>query len=159
MKPSPICRRRGGSVADIAILVVNAVRGFEAQTFECIEILKAKKTPFIVAVNQIDRIPGWKVHDHAPFLQSYADQSSFVQEELNNSLYRVMGEFSRLQFKTDRFDHIKDFTQNIALVPTSAKTGEGLSELVMVLVGLTQQFLKKRLANHRWPRQRLHPRS
>ena len=138
-------RRRGGSVADIAILVVNAVRGFEAQTFECIEILKAKKTPFIVAVNQIDRIPGWKVHDHAPFLQSYNAQSSFVQEELNNSLYRVMGEFSRLQFKTDRFDHIKDFTQNIALVPTSAKTGEGLSELVMVLVGLTQQFLKKRL--------------
>ena len=138
-------RRRGGSVADIAILVVNAVRGFENQTFECIEILKAKKTPFIVAVNQIDRIPGWKVHDHAPFLQSYNAQSSFVQEELNNSLYRVMGEFSRLQFKTDRFDHIKDFTQNIALVPTSAKTGEGLSELVMVLVGLTQQFLKKRL--------------
>jgi translation initiation factor 5B len=138
-------RRRGGSVADIAILVVNAVRGFEAQTFECIEILKAKKTPFIVAVNQIDRIPGWKVHDHAPFLQSFAKQSSFVQEEVNNSLYRVMGEFSRLQFKTDRFDHIKDFTQNIALVPTSAKTGEGLSELVMVLVGLTQQFLKKRL--------------
>ncbi len=138
-------RRRGGSVADIAILVVNAVRGFEAQTFECIEILKAKKTPFIVAVNQIDRVPGWKIHDHAPFLKSYAEQSSFVQEELNNSLYRVMGEFSRLQFKTDRFDHIKDFTQNIALVPTSAKTGEGLAELVMVLVGLTQQFLKKRL--------------
>ncbi len=138
-------RRRGGSVADIAILVVNAVRGFEAQTFECIEILKAKKTPFIVAVNQIDRIPGWKVHDHAPFLQSFAKQSSFVQEEVNNSLYRVMGEFSRLQFKTDRFDHIKDFGQNVALVPTSAKTGEGLAELVMVLVGLTQQFLKKRL--------------
>lgn len=138
-------RRRGGSVADIAILVVNAVRGFEAQTFECIEILKAKRTPFIVAVNQIDRIPGWKVHDHTPFLQSFAKQPSFVQEEVNNSLYRVMGEFSRLQFKTDRFDHIKDFTQNIALVPTSAKTGEGLAELVMVLVGLTQQFLKKRL--------------
>jgi translation initiation factor 5B len=138
-------RRRGGSVADIAILVVNAVRGFEAQTFECIEILKAKKTPFIVAVNQIDRVPGWKAHDHTPFLESYAAQSSFVQEELNNRLYLVMGEFSRLQFKTDRFDHIKDFTQNIALVPTSAKTGEGLAELIMVLVGLTQQFLKKRL--------------
>ena len=138
-------RRRGGSVADIAILVVNAVRGFEAQTFECIEILKARKTPFIVAVNQIDRIPGWTVHDHAPFLKSFAEQSSFVQEELNNALYRVMGDFSRLSFKTDRFDHIRDFTQNIALVPTSAKTGEGLSELVMVLVGLTQQFLKKRL--------------
>jgi translation initiation factor 5B len=138
-------RRRGGSVADIAILVVDALRGFEAQTFECIEILKARKTPFIVAVNKIDRIPGWKAEQNRPFLKSFAAQSSFVQEELNNRLYNVMGDFSRLGFKTDRFDHIRDFTINIALVPTSAKTGEGLSELVMVLVGLTQQFLKKRL--------------
>ena len=138
-------RRRGGSVADIAILVVNAMKGFEAQTFECIEILKARKTPFIVAVNQIDRVPGWKSTVGAPFLKSYAAQSSFVREEVDNRLYQVMGQFSQLGFKTDRFDHIRDFTVNIALVPTSAKTGEGLSELVMVLVGLTQQFLKKQL--------------
>jgi translation initiation factor 5B len=138
-------RRRGGSVADIAILVVDALRGFEAQTFECIEILKARKTPFIVAVNKIDRIPGWKPHQNTPFIKSNASQSSYVQEELNNRLYQIMGDFSRLGFKTDRFDHIRDFTQNVALVPTSAKTGEGLAELVMVLVGLTQQFLKKRL--------------
>lgn len=138
-------RRRGGSVADIAILVVDILKGFEAQTFECIEILKARKTPFIVAVNKIDRIPGWKPQQSTPFLKSYAIQDRFVQEDFNNRLYQVMGEFSRLSFKTDRFDHIKDFTINIALVPTSAKTGEGLAELVMVLVGLTQQFLKKRL--------------
>jgi translation initiation factor 5B len=138
-------RRRGGSVADIAILVVDILKGFEAQTLECIEILKARKTPFIVAVNKIDRIPGWKPQEATPFLQSYALQDHFVQEDFNNRLYTVMGEFSRLNFKTDRFDHIRDFTVNIALVPTSAKTGEGLSELVMVLVGLTQQFLKKRL--------------
>lgn len=138
-------RRRGGSVADIAILVVDVLKGFEAQTFECIEILKARKTPFIVAVNKIDRIPGWTAQRGTPFLKSYASQSSFVREELDNRLYHVMGEFSRLGFKTDRFDHIRDFTVNVALVPTSAKTGEGLSELVMVLVGLSQQFLKKRL--------------
>ncbi len=138
-------RRRGGSVADIAILVVDALRGFEAQTYECIDILKARKTPFIVAVNKIDRIPGWTATEGAPFLKSYVAQSSFVREALDNRLYAVMGEFSRLSFKTDRFDHIRDFTQNVALVPTSAKTGEGLSELVMVLVGLTQQFLTKRL--------------
>ena len=138
-------RRRGGSVADIAILVVDLLKGFEAQTFECIEILKARKTPFIVAVNKIDRVPGWKAQKSTPFLKSYAMQNSFVQEDFNNRLYQVMGEFSRLGFKTDRFDHIRDFAINLALVPTSAKTGEGLSELIMVLVGLTQQFLAKRL--------------
>ncbi len=138
-------RRRGGSVADIAILVVDILKGFEPQTFECIEILKARKTPFLVAVNKIDRIPGWKPQQSTPFLKSYAMQDSFVREDMDNRLYQVMGEFSRLGFKTDRFDHIRDFTVNLALVPTSAKTGEGLAELVMVLIGLTQQFLKKRL--------------
>jgi translation initiation factor 5B len=138
-------RRRGGSVADIAILVIDMLRGFEAQTYECIEILKARKTPFIVAVNKIDRVSGWKSQPATPFLKSYAAQDAYVKESLDNRLYEIMGTFSREGFRTDRFDHIKDFTSTIALVPTSAKTGEGLNELLMVLVGLTQQYLKKQL--------------
>jgi translation initiation factor 5B len=144
-------RRRGGSVADIAILVVDVLRGFEAQTYECIEILKARKTPFIVAVNKIDRVAGWKAQNDSPFLSSYAKQNTFTKEDLDNKLYDVMGTFSRLKINTDRFDHIKDFTQTVALVPVSAKTGEGIPELLMVLIGLTQQYLKKQLQTTEGP--------
>ena len=138
-------RRRGGSVADIAILVIDVLRGFEAQTFECIEILKSRKTPFLVAVNKIDRIPGWNSYPDTPFLKSYQLQDPYVREDLDNRMYEIIGAFSRLDFRTDRFDRIKDFTKNVALVPTSAKTGEGITELLAVLVGLAQQYLKKRL--------------
>lgn len=138
-------RKRGGGVADIAILVIDVLRGFEAQTYECIDILKSRKTPFLVAANKIDRIPGWKSFDDTPFLKSYQVQDRYVREDLDNRIYDIIGEFSRLGFKIDRFDHIKDFTKTIAIVPTSAKTGEGVTELLMVLVGLTQQFLKKQL--------------
>jgi translation initiation factor 5B len=144
-------RRRGGSVADIAILVIDILRGFEAQTYECIEILKTRKTPFIVAVNKIDRVSGWKSQPATPFLKAYAAQDAYVKESLDNRLYEIMGTFSREGFRTDRFDHIKDFTSTIALVPTSAKTGEGLNELLMVLVGLTQQYLKKQLQTTEGP--------
>jgi translation initiation factor 5B len=146
-------RRRGGSVADIAILVVDILKGIEKQTLECIDILKARKTPFVVAINKIDRVPGWKPQKSTPFLKSYPSQDACVREDLDNRLYTVMGEFSRLGFKTDRFDHIRreDFTSTIALVPTSAKTGEGLAELLMVLVGLTQQYMKKRLQTTEGP--------
>jgi translation initiation factor 5B len=144
-------RRRGGSVADIAVLVIDILKGFEAQTYECIEILKARKTPFIVAVNKIDRVPGWKTQPSTPFLKTYASQDTFVKESLDNRLYEIMGIFSRIGFRTDRFDHIKDFTSTIALVPTSAKTGEGITELLMVLVGLAQQYLKKRLQTTEGP--------
>lgn len=138
-------RKRGGSVADIAILVIDVLRGFEAQTQECIDILKARKTPFLVAANKIDRVPGWKSLEDMPFLKSYQIQDPYVREDLNNKLYDIIGMFSRQNIRADRFDHIKDFTKTVAIVPTSAKTGEGITELLMVLVGLTQQYLKKRL--------------
>ncbi len=144
-------RRRGGSVADIAILVINVLRGFEAQTSECIEILKARKTPFLVAANMIDRVPGWNSYPDTPFSKSYSLQDPYVREDLDNRIYDIIGTFSRMGFKVDRFDKIKDFMSTVAIVPTSAKTGEGIPELIMVLVGLTQQFLKKQLQTTEGP--------
>jgi translation initiation factor 5B len=138
-------RRRGGSVADIAIVVVDVLRGFEAQTYECIDILKSRKTPFLVAANKIDRVPGWSSYPDTPFLKAYQLQDPYVREDLDNRIYDIIGVFSRLGFNTERFDRIKDFTKTVAIVPTSAKTGEGITELLSVLVGLTQQYLKKRL--------------
>ena len=144
-------RRRGGSVADIAILVIDVLRGFETQTYECIEVLKARKTPFLVAANKIDRIPGWKSYPDTPFLKTYQMQNPYVKQDLDNRIYDIIGTFSRLGFRADRFDRIKDFTKTVAVVPTSAKTGEGITELLMVLVGLTQQYLKKRLQTTEGP--------
>ena len=138
-------RKRGGGVADIAILVIDVLKGFEAQTHESIEILQARKTPFLVAANKIDRIPGWKPHLTETFLASYHEQDPYVRQDLDERLYTIIGSFSRLGFRADRFDKISDFTKTVAIVPTSAKTGEGVPELLAVLVGLTQQHLQVRL--------------
>ena len=144
-------RRRGGSVADIAILVVDVIRGFENQTYESIEILKSRKTPFIVAANKIDLIPGWRSIPDALFLESYKAQDPYVREDLDNRLYNIMGTLSRLGFRSNRFDKVKDFTKTIAIVPVSAKTGEGIGELLAVLIGLTQQYLRDRLTTTSGP--------
>ena len=138
-------RKRGGGVADIAILVIDILKGFEAQTYECIEILKARKTPFIVAANKIDRIPGWKSKEKESFLTSYQEQDRYVRQDLDERLYSIIGTFSRLGFQTDRFDKITDFTRTASIVPVSAKTGEGIPELLAVMVGLTQQYLQDSL--------------
>jgi translation initiation factor 5B len=138
-------RRRGGSVADIAILVVDVLKGFETQTYESIEILKVRRTPFIVAANKIDLIPGWRSLSDALFLESYKTQDPYVRDDLNNRLYGIMGALSHLGFRSNRFDRVKDFTRTIAIVPVSAKTGEGVGELLAVLIGLTQQYLHEML--------------
>ncbi len=138
-------RKRGGGVADIAILVLDVLKGFEAQTYECIEILKARKTPFLVAANKMDRVPGWISKPDQSFLASYNSQDSFVRQNLDERLYTIIGTFSTQGFRSERFDRVTDFTKTIAIVPVSAKTGEGVPELLTVLIGLTQQYLQNQL--------------
>jgi len=144
-------RKRGGAAADIAILVIDILRGFEAQTYECLDILKARKTPFLVAANKIDRVPGWVSKPAQPLLDSYASQDQYVRQDVDERLYAIMGTFSKEGFSADRFDKITDFTRTIAIIPTSAKTAEGIPELLAVLIGLTQQYLRSQLKVTRGP--------
>jgi len=138
-------RRRGGSAADIAILVVDVTKGVEPQTVESINILKSRKTPFIIAANKIDAIPGWKSEPDISFLRSLKDQYPEVQTELDNRVYTILGTLSRLGFRAERYDRISDFRQNVAIVPVSAKTGEGIPDLLAILTGLTQAYLTDEL--------------
>jgi translation initiation factor 5B len=138
-------RRRGGSAADIAILVIDITKGVEPQTTESINILKSRKTPFIVAANKIDAIRGWRSTSEPSFLRSVKTQVPEIQTELDNKIYTIMGTLSRLGFRADRFDRISEFRQNVAIVPVSAKTGEGIPELLAILTGLTQAYLADEL--------------
>lgn len=138
-------RMRGGSAADIAILVVDVTKGFEAQTHESVEILKSRKVPFVVALNKIDMLPGWRQSSSMFISESLKQQQQGVAENLDQQLYSVVGTLSRLGFNSEAFYRVKDFTKEIGIVPVSAKTGEGVPELLAMLVGLTQQFMQKKL--------------
>ncbi len=138
-------RRRGGSVADIAILVVDITEGMQPQTRESIEILREKRVPFIVAANKIDKISGWRPYPDTPFLETIRRQDKRVQEHLERLTYRLIGQFYELGFQAERFDRVRDFRRTVAIVPVSARTGEGVPELLALLTGLVQQFMKKKL--------------
>ncbi len=138
-------RARGASVADIAIVVVDVQAGFQPQTFESMRLLKQRKIPFLIAANKIDRVAGWKSTKNVSFLETFKKQTVDTQKALDNHLYELMGELSKLKYPSDRYDKIKNYTENVAIVPTSAKTHEGIQDLFLVLSGLAQQFLLKKL--------------
>lgn len=138
-------RTRGGSAADIAILVVDTNRGFQPQTNESLKILQARKVPFVVALNKIDMISGWRKIDTPYITQAIKQQDQFIQTTLDEQLYNVVGTLSILGFQSEAFYRIKDFGKEVAIVPVSARTGTGIPELLTVLVGLTQQYMQKRL--------------
>src|SRR3989344_2863608 len=136
-------RKRGGALADIAIVVIDINEGFKPQTAEAIEILRSNKTPFIIAANKIDLVPGWKSAEK-PVLQNIQQQSPEVMTKFEQKLYELVGQLhEKFQMNAERFDRVEDFTKQVAIVPCSAKTGEGLPELIMVVAGLAQRFLEK----------------
>jgi translation initiation factor 5B len=138
-------RERGGSIADIAILVVDVTEGFKPQTIESIKILKQYKTPFVVAANKIDQLGGWKSYENESFLGSLKKQPEHIQQRLDEKLYELMGKISEYGFDCDRYDRVADFSKAVGIIPTSGKNHEGLSDLLVLIAGLSQKFLEGKL--------------
>ena len=135
-------RARGGALADLAVLVVDLNEGFRPQTVESINILRRYKTPFLVAANKIDMVPGWRKEMNVPFGVAHGNQHESVREELDKRLYELVGSLFQNGFSAERYDRIVDFATTVAIVPTSAKHGVGIPELLLVLIGLAQRFLE-----------------
>jgi len=144
-------RARGGSLADLAVLVIDVNEGLKPQTVESIGILRRFRTPFVIALNKIDLIPGWRSHPGKPFIISFQEQNESVREELDNRIFRLIGRLLEHKIQANRYDQIEDFTRNVAIVPISAKTGEGIPDLLLVLIGLGQRFLERQLTTEEGP--------
>lgn len=138
-------RKLGGSIADLAILVIDIIEGIQEQTEECLKILKEFKIPFLIALNKIDKLPNWKNSNSLSFLESLKSQKKETIFELDKKLYEIVGKIYEYEINSERFDRVKDFKGQIPIVPVSAKTKEGLAELLLILVGISQIFLKDKL--------------
>ena len=138
-------RSRGGSAADIAILVVDVNRGFQPQTNESLKILQSRKVPFVVALNKCDQISGWRQSESQFISQVIKEQDASIQTDLDQKIYDVVGTLSILGYQSEAFYRVQDFKSEVAIVPISARSGVGIPELLSVVVGLTQQFLQKKL--------------
>ena len=137
-------RARGGSLADLAVLVVDINDGFKPQTYESINILKQYKTPFIIAANKIDNISGWQTSKDIAKTR-IEKQRLNVKTIFEERFYEMIGTISENKLNADFYFNIADFRKTIGIIPISAKTGEGIPELLMVLVGLAQRFLEDQL--------------
>jgi len=138
-------RSRGSSLCNIAILVVDIMHGLEPQTLESMKLLRDRKTPFIVALNKIDRLYGWKKIDNNGFQDSLAMQNKGVQNEFRDRLEKTKIAFAEQGFNSELYYENKSMARNVSLVPTSAHTGEGIPDMLKLLVSLTQERMTNKL--------------
>lgn len=143
-------RSRGGSLADLAVIIVDVQEGFRPQTHESVNILKQFKTPFIVAANKIDTISGWQTSK--TYGKKRVEQQPYqIKNIFEERIYELIGKFYDAGFQADLYYNIDDFKKTVGIIPISAKTGEGIPELLMILIGLAQRFLEGKLSIERGP--------
>ncbi|EED16720.1 mitochondrial translation initiation factor IF-2, putative [Talaromyces stipitatus ATCC 10500] len=138
-------RSRGSSLCNIAILVVDIMHGLEPQTLESMRLLRDRKTPFIVALNKIDRLYGWKKIDNNGFQESLAMQSKGVINEFRSRVEQTKLAFAEQGFNSELYWENKSMARNVSLVPTSAHTGEGIPDMLKLLTTLTQERMTNSL--------------
>ncbi|KAM6893152.1 eukaryotic translation initiation factor 5B [Lycodopsis pacificus] len=140
-------RNRGSSLCDIAILVVDIMHGLEPQTLESINLLKEKKCPFIVALNKVDRLYDWKRSPETDVVTTLKKQKKNTKDEFDERVKAVIVEFAQQGLNAALFFENKDPRTFVSLVPTSAHSGDGMGNLIALLVELTQTMLARRLAH------------
>jgi translation initiation factor 5B len=138
-------RSRGSSLCNMAILVIDIMHGLEPQTIESLNLLKQRKTPFIVALNKIDRLYGWKKIDNNGFRDSLNFQNKTVHQEFKNRLDFVKTQLAEQGLNSELYYENKSLARNVSIVPTSAHTGEGIPDILRLLVQLTQERLTQSL--------------
>jgi translation initiation factor 5B len=140
-------RKRGGSLADLAILVIDINEGIKPQTAEVIQILKFNKTPFLIALNKIDNISSWRTNKNSEISlqRNIESQPQNVKSLFDERYMTLVGSLNSYGFDADLYFNITDFTKKICLIPCSARTGEGIQELMMMLCGLSQKYLSEKL--------------
>ncbi|XP_077152660.1 eukaryotic translation initiation factor 5B isoform X2 [Ranitomeya variabilis] len=140
-------RNRGSSLCDIAILVVDIMHGLEPQTIESLNLLKTKKCPFVVALNKVDRLYDWKKSPETDVAATLKKQKKNTKDEFEERTKAIIVEFAQQGLNAALFYENKDPRTFVSLVPTSAHTGDGMGNLISLLVDLTQTMLNKRLAH------------
>lgn len=139
-------RKRGGALADLAVLVIDVNKGIEPQTSEVLQILKLNKTPFIIALNKLDNISGWKMQESKLFLDSENRQAINVKQNYDEKIMTIQGSLNAYKIDAEVYNKISDFTKQVAIVPCSARSGEGISEILAMLAALSQKFLKEKIS-------------
>jgi translation initiation factor 5B len=140
-------RSRGGSLADIAILIVDVMEGARPQTLESLRVLKNARTPFVIAANKVDRVHGWDAQEGRAMALSMRNQSKDTIALFETRYWELVGKFAEEGLNIERYDRVKDFTKDIALVPISAKEGEGIQDLLAVVIGLAERYLTEQLTD------------
>jgi len=134
-------RKRGSSLADIVIVVIDLVHGLEQQTIESLNILQESNTKFIIALNKIDRLYGWNSVENCSIIDAFETNKEICSHEFNDRLYDIQGQLKSQGINSELYWNNNSYNDTVSICPISAITGEGLSNLLQLIINISQTEL------------------
>ena len=117
----------------------------EPQTIESINLLRSRKTPFVIALNKVDVLYGWKAVKDQPIRKSLSQQTPDVLQEFETRTQDILVQLAEQSLNSKLYYENDDFRRNVSVVPTSAITGEGVQDILLLVVQITQDLMTSRL--------------
>ena len=135
----------GTSICDLGILIIDIEESIQEQTKEAIKLLKEKKIPFVVAVTKLDKINGWKTTKSPNLREALKEQSKDMSMMLMAKLEDIKYDLSKEDINAEFYFKNSNPKQIYSIVPVSSKTGEGIADLLSLLVYTAQNWMLKKI--------------
>jgi len=138
-------RSRGSTLCDLAVVVVDVMHGLQVQAVEAIKLLQKQNCPFLVALNKMDVLYQWKSEPDRCVRTALAEQEELTQQQFQKRLSEVVLELNERGLNASVYWENSDPETCLSLVPTSARTGEGIPDLLHAILQTSQSTLLPRL--------------
>lgn len=138
-------RNVGTSICDLGILIIDIEESIQEQTKEAIKLLKEKKIPFVVAVTKLDKLYGWKTTKSSNLRDALKEQSKDMSMMLMAKLEDIKYDLSKEDINAEFYFKNSNPKQIYSIVPVSSKTGEGIADLLALLVYTAQNWMLKKI--------------
>ncbi len=130
-------RLRGSLLCNVAILVVDLMHRLEQQTIESLQrMLRNHGTPFVVALNKVDRCYDWKTCKDSPMRDALKGQPEGTIQEFRSRTSDAKLQLQELSVNLNIYWEMgKNDWENsnfVPLIPTSAVTGEGIHDILLL---------------------------
>lgn len=129
-------RELGATLCNVVILLVDIMEGVKEQTIKSIDLVKSKRIPYVVALNKVDRVVNWESDSSVSIVKNLKKQANNTVLHFEELVRNIITQFAENGLNVELFNRNTDSRKYGSLFPLSAKTGEGIHDLMGGLIKL-----------------------
>ena len=134
-------------LSHMSILIIDIIHGLNDTHIELLNYFKKNNIEFIIVLNKIDMIYNWNSVPNSSLKNCFTNQSKEVIKTLNNYMNNIIWKLAENEINAAPYYSNSDYKIYASVVPLSAKTGEGMMDINLLLSKLLSKKINKLSSN------------